>query len=371
MLTPTSPQIGWGSYQSFEGPFFWGSQPYILPPNPTENQKILAVVTSTESGKMDAVNAYDRCGISCGLVQWCEFGLFLTSNLLGGIVAREPTLLAPLQPALEACGASFKPTGRGNYRFFVGADEVDSADEQKKLFLLNSSGLKGSWDDASKERIKLWVAGFANTLVQPAAMTVQTDFTADRVKTFATPGAKAILFDGAAADGWVGALRAAFLSFAANLPAVAGKQVETAVQTTSAPKWSQDWCQHLLKAMTFGPNITIYPGRYNKIRPVIENLYGVDLPDFAQDLQNWRDDHAVVAPVYVGEPTFENPRDIQQLLIDLGYDLGPAGADGNFGTKSKTALRTFQGLNHLDPDGNPGPLTRAKLSEAWRKLHPN
>ena len=368
MLTATSPEIGWGHYSGYEGAYTWGVTPFQVPASPTENQKILAVVTQTEAAKFDAVNAYDRCIVSCGLIQWCE-SIYLTSNLLGGIASREPTLLAPLQPALEASGASFKATGRGNYRFFVGDNEVDSADEQKKLFLLNSNGTIGSWDDASKAHIKLWVASFANTLSQPTAMNVQTDFTADRIKTFATPKAKAILFDGAAADGWVGALRAGFLSFAANLPAVASKYLEQAVTTTNATKWSEDWCVHILKALTFGPNITIYPGRYNKIRPMMEKLYGVDLPDFAQELQDWQDAHAVIAPVYAGEPTFEHPVEIQQLLIALGYDLGPKGADGDFGTKSRTALMTFQGLNKLEPDGNPGPLTRAALSAAWRKLH--
>jgi len=368
MLSASSPQIGWGKYQAFEGPYYWGSQKFVLPPNPTENQKILGVVTQTEGGAADAVNAYDRCIISVGLIQWCE-GMYLASNLLSGIAAREPTLLAPLQPALEASGASFRPTGRGNYRFFIGGNEVDSADEQKKLFLLNSNGLIDSWDDASKAHARLWVACMANTLAQSAAMTVQADYTAERIKTFCMPAAKQILFDGTPSEGWTGALRAGFLSFAANLPAVASKHLEIAVKSTGAAKWSPDWCIHILKQLTFGPQITIYPGRYDKIRPAIEKLYGVDLPDFAQELQAWRDDHAAQAPVETGEPTFEHPKEIQELLIALGYDLGPKGADGDFGQKSRAALRTFQGLNSLVADGNPGPKTRAALSAAWRKLH--
>jgi hypothetical protein len=368
MLTADSPQIGWGKYGGFEGAYTWGTTPFRLPPNPTENQKLLAVITSTESGTCDAINAYDRCIISVGLIQWCE-SIYLASNLLGGIAAKDPALLAPLQPALDASGASFKATGRGNYRFFVGDAEVDSADKQKKLFLLNSNGLIGSWDDASRAHVKLWVAALSNTLAQPAAMSVQVDYTASRVKGFAMTDAAALLFEGSPPEGWVGALRAAFLSFAANLPAVANKQVTAAARASTAPKWSADWCIELIKAMTFGPNISIYPGRYDKIRPVIEKLYGVDLPDLASDLQAWRDNYDQVDKADAGEPAFENAVDIQELLVALGYDIGPKLADGNFGPKSRQALSAFQADNGLGIDGNPGPLTRAKLLDAWRKLH--
>lgn len=54
-----------------------------------------------------------------------------------------------------------------------------------------------------------------------------------------------------------------------------------------------------------------------------------------------------------------SPRAIQFRLIQLGYDLGPAGADGVWGRRSIAALKLFQGRHGLNPDGI---ASRATLS---------
>jgi hypothetical protein len=365
----TQTDVKWGSYKDYEGAYFHGSKKFVLPPNPTPNQLVMSVITSTEGGAPDGINAYDRCIISVGYIQWCEAAFFLVSNLLGNILSKNPNLVEPLKPALQASGATFKPkTPGGKWRFFVGDNEVDERPEQTKLFLLNSTGLRGSWDDPSKAHVKLWTASMANLLVQPEAEAIQVEYTAARVKTFATKEAAAILFDGQPDTGWVGGLRAGYLSFAANLPAVASKQLLEAVKSTTAPKWSKDWCISVLKQLTFGPGITIYPGRYNKIRPVIEKNYGVDLPDFADELKTWQgvQDDGIDPPVEL-EPAFQTVEEIQTFLISLGYDLGPAGADGRLGTKTTEAISTFQRLNGLSSDGVVGPKTRAKMLQVFRE----
>lgn len=364
MLNPS--EVKWGSYNGYEGPLHWGTKKFSLPSNPSDNHRILAVITATEGGAFDGVNMYDKCIISVGLIQWCESAYFLTSNLLGYIADRDPGLMAPLKPSLDAASATFQRKGPGKWRFFMRGDEVDTATEQQKLFLGASNGHIGTWDGASKAQAKLWVASAVNTLSQEGALQAQTDFTAARVKTFATESAKAVLFDNLPSDGLVGATRAAYLSFAANNPSLASKALEASLKLTRAPKWSKDWCITVLKQLTFGPGITIYPHRYDKIRPVIEGLYGVDLPDFAPELKAFQE---ALQLLDTGAPTFMDPKEIQQLLIELGYDIGPSGADGKLGTKSKDALRTFQGLNKLETDANPGKMTRAKLVEAWHGLH--
>ncbi len=48
---------------------------------------------------------------------------------------------------------------------------------------------------------------------------------------------------------------------------------------------------------------------------------------------------------------------MQGVLIALGYDCGPAGADGDFGGGTETALRRFQRERGLDSDGICGPLS--------------
>ncbi len=51
--------------------------------------KSLYVTTSTEGGCYDAINMYDRCIISPGLIQVCEQApIFGASDLFGGIADR-------------------------------------------------------------------------------------------------------------------------------------------------------------------------------------------------------------------------------------------------------------------------------------------
>lgn len=366
MVTPDD--IGWAQYRSWEGAYFRGTRRFRLPPKPTEGQMFMAVFTAVESGKADAVNGYDRAILSTGYAQLAEAKYFLTSNLLGVMAEQDPALLDPLQPALDASGAVFKRTPRGRWRFHFKdvRGEVDAGTEQKQLFLLNSSGHQGDWDDESVDHAKLWAASMANVLNQDGADVVQMDHVAALMKRFATNSARKILFDGQPSMGWTGAMRAIYLSFAGNLPSVASKQLDIAVRATDKAKWSPDWCITIAQQLTFGPKIAIYPHRYDAIRPVIEKLYGVDIPDFADELADWSDEMDDGLERNGIDPAFHDPGEIQQVLIDMGYDLGPCGADGVMGPKTKDAIMTFQGLQGLVPDGVVGPRTRAKLLETWR-----
>ena len=60
----------------------------------------------------------------------------------------------------------------------------------------------------------------------------------------------------------------------------------------------------------------------------------------------------------------EDVRTLQQTLIDLGYDVGSAGADGKFGSNTESAVKAFQSRNGLKVDGKYGSLTHAALMAA-------
>lgn len=365
-------EIGWGSYMSWEGPWFKGVAPFVLPSTPTESDRVLAVITSTEGGMFDAGNFYDRMICSVGLLQFGSAAIYAVSDMLGQVARRDLGLLDPLGPALKQAGAGFRRNNKGRYRFFIQGNEVDTLAEQQRLFLHNSTGLKGSWDDESKGYAKLWAASIANLFQQEEAQRAQLDFTASRLMGFATQDAKGTLWESqdpmGFPQGWVGAVRAAYLSFAANLPAVAGRQLQVALTQTTAPKWSPDWCIGILRQLTFGPNITIYPHRYEAIRPVVESLFGVDLPDFASELQAWHATNNIDTTPGPGmPPTFTTSQQVQTELIAEGYDLGSSGADGVDGPKTRMAVMTFQGLHALPTDGIVGPRTRQALSAEFAK----
>lgn len=64
----------------------------------------------------------------------------------------------------------------------------------------------------------------------------------------------------------------------------------------------------------------------------------------------------------------EDVRELQELLMMAGYDLGAYGADGDFGGKTEAAVKEFQGWAGLTADGVYGAKThKALLAE---KLDP-
>ncbi len=54
-------------------------------------------------------------------------------------------------------------------------------------------------------------------------------------------------------------------------------------------------------------------------------------------------------------------REMQEALMERGYDLGKWGADGIFGKQTMKAVKAFQGDCGLKTDGIIGPLTMGKL----------
>lgn len=76
------------------------------------------------------------------------------------------------------------------------------------------------------------------------------------------------------------------------------------------------------------------------------------------------------ATLYWGDQGTE-VRALQLELLDLGYSLGAAGADGDFGNATHNAIVSFQGSRGVTPaDGVPGPETRAAVDLALGRVPP-
>lgn len=65
----------------------------------------------------------------------------------------------------------------------------------------------------------------------------------------------------------------------------------------------------------------------------------------------------------------EDVAELQRELIDLGYDLGVWGADGDYGGATRAAVMAFQSDYGLTPvDGEAGPETRAAIDLALGRV---
>lgn len=77
---------------------------------------------------------------------------------------------------------------------------------------------------------------------------------------------------------------------------------------------------------------------------------------------------ALSPPLGVGvHPSIDGDQteELQRCLIRLGYDLGPAGADGSYGRRTFAAVREFERLHGLDADGGyAGPQVWGTLAKA-------
>lgn len=331
--------IKWASYQNFEGPFFRGDADFVLPKAPTQEDLILGTLTSTEGGHWNSYNGYDVCIATSGLIQLCE-RYYLTSDLLGYIQGRNPALMEPVTLKCQSRGITFQPNSRGRYRFYFpdARGEVDRAPEQQQLFHLHATGHKGTWDPESRRYAKEWAAAISSVLGHQDTIGLQRDFTVPLLRGFARKEARKVI-DASPETPEGQAFEAAYLSFAANNPTWAARHLAIAMNQTTAPMYSLDWLVAVLKQLTFGPKVTIYPHRYNAIRPFLEREYGIDLPDFATELRQWSDE--------LGGGDLLRTVEAQQILIDLGHDLGPWGADGKPGAKTKAALTAFQHANGI------------------------
>ena len=337
--------IKWGAYRTYEGPFFRGKSVGRYKLLDDEDSKILAVITATEGGNYMAINMYDRGILSSGLIQWIEAGQYSVSDMLGKVAAVDRRLIAPVDEIADASGLTFKKNRRNRWRFFYldARGEVDLRSEQQSMFLYRSTGKKGTWDDASRIYAKRWAAAVSSVWEREAAQVVQKNYMARRLTGFALPAARKIL--NLAPDTDVGrAFKAAYLSFAANNPTWANRHLKIAVARLGV-LWSVNWLISVLKELTFGPRVTIYPHRYKAIRPVLEKLYNLDLPDLATELRVWRGEQE--------HGFFFDTKEIQRALIILGYDLGPTGADGVYGKKTIGAVLDFERMSYGEKNKVP------------------
>lgn len=339
-------EIGWGSYKDYEGPFYRGRVGVVIRPASVPEQAVM-VTAAAEGGHYDAWNGYDSCGWTSGAIQWCERGQYSVSDMLGAVAAyNDGSSLNSVHTYAATVGVTFEYDavhGKWRFKFKDSRGFVDNVLKQQQLFYLTGNGKKGTWGAENRAYAKGWAAAISSVWQDVRAQQIQGEYTYGRLPQFLTGSARK--FFGARPDSHIAdAMYAAYVSFAVNNPSWASASLEKAIASTpnNIGWWTLPHLIHLLKHLTFDPHVAIYPARYNAIRPVLESLYQVQLPDFAKELQDWKN--------ATGLPTDLTALQLQRALATLGYDPGPNGE------YVKEALFKFEQENGVPPEHQDGML---------------
>lgn len=348
----------------YEGPFWPGkSTPFVLPEVPTEEDKILAVVCACEGGSYSAINMYDGPPVlSSGLIQFIEGRYFVVGQMIAHALARSKNAAEGFYAFMEPRGYSLSRKNGGAWFFFdYNGTRIDTVEKQNSFFRGGTDGTKGTWGDNQKNTAKDWAAAVATVWEDAEAQKAQREFTLERLKQFAVGSSQRMVKFAENNNSPIAqAFVAAYISFAVNNPTRANKHLGIVADRYGGFRWKWDkkFFVEVMKELTFGPKIAIYPHRYNAIRPVLEKLYSVDLPDFAEELERWKEETGLVAI---------STEELQKALLSLGADLGPCGADGKYGKKTRDALLSFE-LTHGVPrehcDGMLDEFTAPALEKA-------
>lgn len=299
-------QVKWSAYAGLEGPVYYGTKSIKIPDDPTFLQKCMAIVSLAE-GHIDAVNMYDSGIVSVGTVQWIERGNMAVSDMVGKVADRcgiyyVNTVLAP---ALKLSRATFKKNSKGQWRFFLDRGgkeyEVNTLVLQQECFL-SCDGKKGSWKAENVLHAKTWCAALASLWDSDLACDAQLEFSANRLLPwFVTANAKKILFSDPDETGWKGVLKAVFVQFSVNIPAVADRNLVIGDRDSKFPKWSREYCLDVINQLVLGSAVTLWPIRYSAFARRANELFGVDLPVSSKELsqKKWREVVPPSPPVVV------------------------------------------------------------------------
>jgi N-acetyl-anhydromuramyl-L-alanine amidase AmpD len=115
---------------------------------------------------------------------------------------------------------------------------------------------------------------------------------------------------------------------------------------TAVQPWTEDQLTMIVEVgkeiVARFPNITVrnHHGHHDLCPDYKTDVVGFPFARVLRDIYNDPSVPDVWTPLWM-------PAQRQRVLIALGYDLGPAGADGHWGAKSQAALRQFQTDNGM------------------------
>jgi hypothetical protein len=301
--------IHWGKYSNYEGPYYKGTCRLNLD---CKNfvEKVFQV-TSAAEGALDAVNMYDSAICTIGALQYIDrVPQFSVCEMLGILASTDNGMQLindTLAPALKQSNATFEKNSAGKWRFFLSGNvEVNNSSLQQKLYFKGPNTL-GSFTPERVVYAKTWAMCMVNLWQNADAQRVQIEYTMKNLLKSYIVGDGHLLFDNEnESEGWIGAVRAAYVSFSVNMPSIAAKFAGTSIKASKYEKYSPQWCLDVIYAITFS-GIKIWPQRYNNIRPELERLFGVVLPKNSVELSQcaWKTQAPPAAKIEKDEPVAE------------------------------------------------------------------
>lgn len=282
----TADRVQWGSYGETSGPMFLGQLRYEFPKTADIQDRYLYVVASTEGSSYDAVNMYDQCIVSVGLIQWAGASV---DRLLGQIVEKcgFSVIDSALGEAMHQYDVGFVKHGDGKWGFIESSTgKAISTKLERQAAFWGCDGVQ--WTPDAKLRAKTWAAGFANIWLDPGARSIQAQWTKPKIREFLLPAVDKVLFDGTTGPECE-ALRAACMSYAANNPAKLAEMFSAGVkraESAGLKKWSHDWVCSVLKSIVVESTWKIWPGRWTKVQPACKVAFGIELPLYSA-LASW------------------------------------------------------------------------------------
>lgn len=240
----------------------------------------MAVITATEGGAYDAINRYDRCIDTQGIIQWCNRAPQRSvDGLYAALWNHNPALLDPVQNFVQLHGFEYRvQNGWAGFCRVRDARRIDTPALQLELYFKGASGRRNEWSSDQRAYAQQFCAEAREVWDSLDARLIQEEWTARRlISFFVTEKANKILSQRPKTP-VAEAYLVGYLSFAANNPARAEKVLldGTAAMAGGGPgAWSLAWAQELLRRHAVLSGVAIYPDRYRKIQPVIERLFGV------------------------------------------------------------------------------------------------
>jgi hypothetical protein len=279
-------KIGWGKYNEYEGPFYFGKFKFQLPEKNTLDDKLLAIISATE-GNFDSINMYDKCIISVGIIQWCEANYFGVSQMLSEFCKKHGRneLDLAFVKIYEHLGYNCWAADKiGDFNFIDKSGNKINTIEKQQQFFLGCDGKIGSWNENAKKLASIWIESFIILLSNQKMVDFQKGYTTRRAKTlFLNKDVAKVLFPNdlkpiETSNEYINAAYLAYMSYSANNPKKARNNFLEAHKKHLESFGTKIWLLEILKSMTFTDKIKIYRDRYDKIVDILNRIYKVDLP---------------------------------------------------------------------------------------------